>query len=264
MPELWSFSFFRYTVGVSVVLSVLFALVSCIIVARRLTFLAIGTEHAAFGAVGLAQVLNTPVFPTTVIFCMLITVFAGRMYKKNSDLGTNLLFSAAMAFGMIALSISKRQSFNLMNFLFGDLIGVTREYFIFALVVAVIILLILTPAFGKIVYLSFDFDSAVVSGVKVGFWDTIVYIALALSIIIGIQLVGVLLIAAMSVLPAAFALLWKKNMNATLLIAFLFNLASMFLGIFMSVIFDVAPGALIVLNALLLYFISKILLKYAY
>lgn len=261
MISLWQFAFFRYAIEISIILSLLFALISFIILVRRLSFLAIGTEHAAFGGVGLAQITGLPVFPTTTIFCALVTVIAGQTHKKQSDAGTSLFFSGSMALGMILLSLSHKNSFNLVSFLFGDLIGITIYDLWFSLGITCLILLILLPAMGKILYISFDRDSAIISGLKIKFWDTIVYIALSISIILGIRLVGVLLVAAMTVLPASFALLWQKKVLTSLIIAFIFSLISMIGGILLSAILDIAPGALIVVIAVIIYFIGKIIKK---
>lgn len=254
---LWQFSFFRYAVGISFVLSVLFALISFIIVVRRLSFLAVGTEHAAFGGIGLAKFLGWDVFPVTLGFSMLLTVLAGLGARKSHltpETNTSLLFSAAMAFGTMLFSISRSSGFNLTGFLFGDIIGITRTDLITALILTTIVVVVILPAFGKVIYLSFDPQGAVVAGANSNLWDALVYAALSASIVLGIKLVGVLLVAAMTVLPGAFALLWKKNVIHTLIIAFFFTLFSMVAGVLFSFVWDMAPGSLIVSVAVVIYF----------
>ncbi|SFB71938.1 zinc transport system permease protein [Brevinema andersonii] len=254
---LWQFSFFRYAVGISFVLSILFALISFIIVVRKLSFLAVGTEHAAFGGVGLAKFLGWNVFPVTLGFSMLLTVLAGLSSKKSHltpETNTSLLFSAAMAFGTMLFSLNRGSGFNLMGFLFGDIIGITHTDLITAVILTSIVIFIIVPAFGKIIYLSFDRQGAIVAGANSDLWDTLVYAALSASIVLGIKLVGVLLVAAMTVLPAAFALLWKKNTIRTLMIAFCFTLFSMLTGVLLSFVWDIAPGSLIVAVAVVIYF----------
>ena len=260
MSTLFQYSFFNYAIGISIVLSLLFALVSFIIVTRKLTFLAIGTEHAAFGGVGLANFLQIDQFFTTMIFCAFVTVFAGRSHSKVSDMGISMLFSGAMAFGMILLSIDGG-SFNLLSFLFGDLIGVTAREFLFTTIATIVIFAIVLPNISKILFITFDRDTAEVSGVNVDFWDTIIYIILSVSIILGIKLVGVLLVAAMTVLPAAFALLWQKTTTITFIISFLFSMLVMVGGIILSFYLDIAPGALIVSLAVILYFVARLIQK---
>ncbi len=256
MNVLFQFSFFYYAIAISVILSFLFALISFILVTRKLTFLAIGTEHAAFGGAGLARIMNWDQLTTTLIFCTIVTVLAGRSHKKTSDLGISLFFSGAMAFGMILLSLEGNNSFNLVGFLFGDLIGITKKELIFSFITVLTIMIIMLPSLGKITYLSFDREAAIISGVNAELWDTIVYIVLSISIILGIKLVGVLLVAAMTVLPAAFALLWEQNISKTLGISCIFSLFAMILGIFCSFFLDLAPGALIVAIAVSVYFIG--------
>lgn len=261
MHELFHYSFFYYAVAISVVLSLLFALISFIIVVRKLSFLAIGTEHAAFGGAGLAQLLKTDHFMTTALFCMILTVFSGKIYKKSTDMGVSLLFSGAMALGMIFLSISENSSFNLMGFLFGDILGIGMQELIISLLFLVGIFLVVLPSFKKILFVIFNRDMAQIAGVNVDFWDTVIYIVLSLSVVLGISLVGVLLIAAMTILPAAFALLFQKNVKNTMIISFIFSLLVMISGIVSSFYYDIAPGALIVVIAIVSYFVCKLYFK---
>ncbi|MGL4561505.1 MAG: metal ABC transporter permease [Brevinema sp.] len=254
---MWEFSFFRYAIFISIVLSFLFTLISFIIVTRKLSFLAIGTEHAAFGGMGIANFMGWDPFTTTSIFCMIVTIIAGKTHKKSTDTGTSLFFSGAMALGMVLLAWNRTNSFNLMGFLFGDLIGVTQSDLLIGMIVTCVVYAIFIPSLGKILYISFDRDSAIVSGIPVNIWDAVVYASLSLSIILGIKLVGVLLVVAMTILPATFALLWQKNISTTFMISFFYTLFSMISGILFSIQFNIAPGALIVLTAVFVYLLSK-------
>ncbi|MGL4388352.1 MAG: metal ABC transporter permease [Brevinema sp.] len=254
---MFEFVFFRNAILISIILSFLFALISFIIVTRRLSFLAIGTEHAAFGGIGIANLIGWDPFLVSSIFCVGLTIIAGKTHKKTADIGTNLFFSGAMALGMTLLSFNKNKSFNLMGFLFGDLIGITSQEIMIGLIITIIVYAFFLPFFGKILYISFDRELAIVAGVRAGILDTIIYASLSLSIILGIRLVGVLLVSAMTILPASFSLLWQKNIRTTLLISFFYTIFSMIAGIFLSIQLDIAPGALIVLIAVLIYLASK-------
>ncbi|MGL5956744.1 MAG: metal ABC transporter permease [Brevinema sp.] len=257
----FQYSFFMNALGVALILSVLFALISFLIVTKKLSFLAIGTEHAAFGGIGLAHLMGWNQLITTMIFCSLVTVFAGRSHKKSSELGISLLFSASMAFGLILLSFAENNAFNLKAFLFGDLMAISYQELEIAFIVVVLVLSLILPNLNKILFVIFDSDAAFVSGIQVDFWNTVLYIILSVSIILGIRLVGVLLVASMTVLPAAFALLWQKNMRYSLLIAFIFTALSMVGGILLSFYWDIVPGALIVALATLGYFMAKLFRK---
>ncbi len=244
---------------VAVLLSILFTLISFLIVTKRLSFLAIGTEHAAFGGMGIAHYFGLDQLSTTMIFCSFITVFAGHTHKKSSELGISLLFSASMALGLILLSLSPQNTFNLQAFLFGDLLAISKRELLFSSIFVAVILLIILPNLNKILFIIFDRDMAFVSGIKVDFWNTILYVVLSVSIILGIKLVGVLLVASMTVLPATFALLWQRNMWQSLVIAFVYTVLTMIGGILLSFYFDTVPGALIVSLATGIYFLMKLL-----
>lgn len=264
--EVFSYQFFRYALIVAFLSSLLFAVLSFIVVSRRLSFLAVGTEHAAFGAVGLARILNLPDFPVTFIVCILLTVLAGRRSRLSSDAHTGIIFSSSMAVGMILLALSSGSAgtFNLTAFLFGNILGISFPFLVFAFILTAFILVLLLPAFGKILYLSFDRDGAEVAGARADLWDMIVYASLSAGVVLGIKLVGVLLVAALTVLPASFALLWGRGVKSSLWAALLYTLFCFYLGIFLSVFLDIPPGALIVVLAAGIYFIAKFIVERRY
>lgn len=258
---LLQFSFFTNALIIALLLSIIFSLLSFFIVTKKLSFLAVGTEHAAFGGVGLAHILGWNQLITTMIFCTLITIFAGHTHKKSSELGISLLFAIAMAFGLILLAFVPNNAFNLQAFLFGDLLAISKSEIISTFIFISIVLIILLPNLHKILFIIFDKDIAYVAGINVTFWNTILYAILSMSIVFGIKLVGVLLVTAMTLLPAMFALLWKKNILISLGIAFIFTLISMVSGITLSFYWDIVPGALIVMIGSSVYFFMKWITK---
>lgn len=263
--EIFSYSFFRCALGAAFLLALLFSLLSFIVVSRRLSFLALGTEHAAFGAAGLAQILALPAFPVTFVFCIVLTVIAGRRSRASSaDAQSSLIFAAAMAGGMVLLALSGRMgrggAFNLTSFLFGNLLGLDTAFLLFAAAVTALILAALLPALGKIFYLSFDRDAALVSGTPADFWDTLVYASLSAGIVLGMKLVGVLLVSALAVLPASFALLFGRGLKFSMAVSFIYTLFCLYGGLGLSLLFDLPPGAAVVLLAAFIYFCAKYLI----
>lgn len=260
MNSVFQFSFFYYSIGICVILSFLFTIVSFLIVMQRLSFLAIGTEHAAFGGIGLAHVLQKDPLLTTMLFCSCLTIFSVRFHKKIAETSISLFFSGAMAFGMILLSLKGGAPFNFMGFLFGDLINITLREFLIATIITLCVGFTILPSLPKIIFLIFDRDMAVVSGLNEIFWDVVIYATLSVTIILGIKLVGILLVSAMTVLPVSFGILWEKDVFGTLIISFFFTLTMMILGVLISCFFDLSPGSLIVILSVIIYFASRIFL----
>ncbi|MGL5255180.1 MAG: metal ABC transporter permease [Brevinema sp.] len=265
MIELLSYSFFQNALIAAFVLSLLFSILSFIVVSRRLSAIVIGTEHAAFGTAGLAYLLGVPSFPVTFVLCILITSITGLRARRAPDSSINLLFTTVMAGGTLLLSyatqIGRGGGFNLTAFLFGNLLGINTGFLFFTIAVAILILLMILPALGKILYLSFDHDGAFVAGASTVFWDLVVYASLSAALVLGMRLVGVLLIAALAILPASFSLLWCKGIKQSVWISFAFTLFIFYMGIFLSTLYDLPPGAVIVALGATLYFISQQILN---
>ncbi|MGL5721674.1 MAG: metal ABC transporter permease [Brevinema sp.] len=264
MTELFSYAFFRNALVAAFVLSLLFSILSFIVVSRRLSAIVIGTEHAAFGTAGLAYLLGIPSFPVTFVLCILITSITGLRSRNAPDSSINLLFTTVMAGGTLLLSYAAQMGrsggFNLTAFLFGNLLGINTGFLIFTIAVATLILGLVLPALGKILYLSFDHDGAFVAGASTVFWDLVVYASLSAALVLGMRLVGVLLIAALAILPASFSLLWSKGLKQSVWISFLFTLFIFYGGITLSVLYDLPPGATVVALGAVIYFVAQLIL----
>lgn len=257
MADLFHLQFFRNAFAMSVVLSVLFGVLSFFVVMRKMSFLGAGISHTAFGGVALGVLLGLNPFITSFAFCVAAAILIGRLVRYGRisyDMGIGIFFSFSMALGAIFLSLKKGYAFDLMSYLFGNILGVTAADTLIALGALALFIPFIMIFMRRILFMTMDEEVAAVSGVATGALDTALLVFLAGIIVVSIKIVGIILVSALVVLPASFGLLVSRRYGIVLLWGVIYSLVIMIGGLFLSYALDTPAGATMVTAGTLLYF----------
>ncbi|MCU0848791.1 MAG: metal ABC transporter permease [Spirochaetes bacterium] len=258
MTELLGMRFFTNALVMCLLLSFLFGTLSFFVVMRRMSFLGAGVSHAAFGGVAIGILLGIDPFYTSFVFCTLSAVLLGKLVKSGNisyDTGIGILFSFSMALGAIFIALKKKYTFDLMGYLFGNILGVTSFDMMVSLATTAVFIPFIFACMHKILFMTFDEEVAAVSGVRTGLLDTVMLIFLAAIIVISIKIVGIILISALVVLPASFGILLTKNYRRVIAAGIAYTLAIMVGGLLLSYYLDLPTGATIVSLGTAVYFV---------
>ena len=264
MIELFHLHFFRNAFIMSVLLGILFGTLSFFVVMRKMSFLGAGIAHTAFGGVALGVLIGLDPFITSLIFCTLAAILLGKLvrYGKISyDMGIGIFFSFSMALGALFLAFKRGYAFDLMSYLFGNILGVTFGDALIALGILCVFLPFIFIFIHRILFMTMDEEVAAVSGIKVSLLDTILLVFLAAIIVTSIKIVGIILVSALVVLPASFGLLVSKNYRIVIISGILFTMVVMIGGLFLSYLLDTPAGATMVTGGTALYFLALIAFK---
>ncbi len=264
MIELFQLNFFRNAFMMGILLGILFGFLSFFVVMRKMSFLGAGIAHTAFGGVALGVLLGVDPFFTSLAFCVISAILIGklaRLGRISYDMGIGIFFAFSMALGAIFLSLKKGYSFDLMSYLFGNILGVTLVDNAVALVTLLFFAAFIFLFMNRILFMTIDEEVASVSGVRTEILDTCLLVFLAGIIVISIKIVGIILVSALVVLPAGFGLLVSKDYRRVILAGILFAVFVMTGGLFLSYYLDLPTGATIVTSGTLLYFISLVIVK---
>ena len=259
MAELFQLQFFRNAFAMSIVLSVLFGMLSFFVVMRRMSFLGAGISHTAFGGVALGALIGLDPFLTSFVFCVAAAILIGRLVRYGRisyDMGIGIFFSFSMALGAIFLSLKKGYAFDLMSYLFGNILGVALADTVIALAALALFVPFIMIFMRRILFMTMDEEVASVSGVPTGALDTALLVFLAGIIVVSIKIVGIILVSALVVLPASFGMLVSRRYQIVLLWGVLYSLIIMIGGLFLSYALDTPAGATMVTAGTVLYFIA--------
>lgn len=252
LQEAYSHGFMIRATVAAVAVALVCSAMSIFVVLRRLAFAGAGISHIAFGGVALAVLLGWPPGLGAALFAMGAAAILARRVSRRSlseDTVIGVLFAAAMAFGVILLQYGGARNVDLMSFLFGNILTVSPQELVFILVLSAVVLAILAVFFPALIFSSFDEETAQISGLPVARLNLLLLMLLALTVVLSIRAVGLLLVAAMLVIPGAVAMLRCRGMWSFLVVSLVVGVVSTLLGLVLSYLIDKPSGAVIVLVA---------------
>ncbi len=250
----------------SLVAGALIALITPIIgvflVLRRYSLIADTLAHVSFAGVALGAFLGVSPVYTALGATVVAAVGIERVRVSTKLFGESalaLFLSASLAFAAVLLSITKTQSVNLFQYLFGSIVTVQPSDLL-SLALAGLVLVVVCGLFYKeFLYLAYDERSAQVSGLPVGRLNALFIVLCAVVIALSIPIVGVLLVAALVVIPALVALDWGRRLLPTICIAEAVSLIGVLSGIVISFYANTATGGTIVLVLVFIFILSATL-----
>lgn len=254
--DIFQYTFIIRGLEAGVVVALIAPLIGIFLVLRRYSLIADTLAHISFAGVALGLFFGlNPILTaigTTVISSLGIESLrtSKKVYGESS---LALFLSGALAVALILLSLAKGFNANLFSYLFGSIVTVTQNDIYVISLFATITAFLLILFYKELVYISFDEESAKVSGIPTRFINLLLIILAALVISISIPIVGILLISALMIIPVVTALQFKKNFSTTIFIAEIISVFSVISGIISSFYLNISTSGAIVLIMLAIF-----------
>jgi ABC-type Mn2+/Zn2+ transport system permease subunit len=229
------------------------------VVLRRLAFIGVGISHSAIGGVALGLVLGLNPLLTGGLFAVAVGLGIGAIGRRGAvsqDAVIGVFFSGAMALGVVLVSLQRGYQQDLFGYLFGNVLAISTNELVALAVLGALILGVVAATFQRHLFVAFDEEVALAYGHRVPLLDTLLVVLLAATVMLGVRLVGVLLIEALLVVPAASAALWAAHYRAQLALATGLAVASGLVGLVLAYRLDLAAGGTIALVTVAVFFAS--------
>jgi ABC-type Mn2+/Zn2+ transport system permease subunit len=229
------------------------------VVLRKLSFIGDGLAHASFAGIVIAYLRGGSFWIGAAIATIITALGIGFVHRRANvslDTAIGVLFTGAFALGIFLMSRSTRATLDLQSFLFGNILGVSPNDLALVVGLGVIVAVVVGALWRPLLYTSFDRVVAQAAGIHERFVDDALLVVLALTIIVSLQLVGIVLVAALLVTPAAAAAQLTKRFIPMMLLSAGFGIFSAVGGLYASYQLQASSGATIVLLATLLFFAS--------
>lgn len=227
----------------------------CFVVWRRMAYFGDATAHAAILGVALSLAFELSIFPGTLavalIMALTVTQLAGRGYAMDTLLG--VMAHSALAFGLVAVSFLSGIRIDLMAYLFGDILAVSRIDLLVIWSGAALVVGLITWRWSALLASTLNEDLAYASGFDPKREQLILTVCLAITVAVAIKVVGVLLIAAMLIIPAAAARGTARTPEAMAAIAAAIGAISTVAGLRGAYVFDTPAGPSIVCVAAMMF-----------
>jgi len=252
LTEPFVFPFMQRALIAAIIVGVVCAVLGCFVVLRSMAFLGDALAPAVLPGVAIAYLagMNTLIgaLIAAVLVALAISAFAQHGTLRE-DTAIGILFAAALALGVLLISTIRTYATDLTHIMFGDVLGVSRLDLIVTGILAFVVLLTVVLLFKELLLVSFDPVLAHTLGRRPGLYRTLLMLMLAVTIVVSLRTVGVGLVVALLVTPAATAYLLARRLVAMMLVSALLGVASGVVGLYLSYYLDVSTGAAVVLVA---------------
>ncbi|OPJ56378.1 metal ABC transporter permease [Alkalithermobacter paradoxus] len=250
MIEILSYDFMQRALFGGVIIGFIAPLIGIFIVLRRMSLIGDSLSHVALSGVALSAFIGINPLIGAVVFCVLGSLGIQNLrenYGKFEEVSLAVVMSGGIALAVVLMGLSKNIGISFMSYLFGSIGSISSFDIIVMCILAGIILIFLRIYFNKLFYISFDEETAKVSGIEVDLINNIFMILISFMIVISMRIVGILLISSLVVIPVAAAMQVSKSFKNTLILSCVFGEISVLCGIILSYYFDLASGGIIVL-----------------
>lgn len=258
----FEFAFFGRALLAAVLVGAVTGALGPFVVVRRMAYIGQGLSQSVLGGVGVALVYGAGLYSGAVVATAVATaaIFVTRRRGVPVDTAIGIVASTMFALGVAVISANRDRRLNITNLLFGNVLGVDRGDIILVGVVALIVASLLFVFYKPLLAATHNPTVAAAHGVRVGMIELLFNVLLALAVITALQVLGVLLVAATLLLPAATASLVFGSFGRLMLMSITLGVVSAVVGLYLSYYHDIASGPAIVLTGAAVFAIVAVVL----
>ena len=250
LAEAISFTFVQRALLVGTLIALCCAFLGSFLVLRKLSLIGDGLAHVSFATVALAMLLAaSPLLvsiPLVTLASLLILTLSERT-GMHGDAAIGLVSSFSIAAGVLVASLAQGFNVDLMSFLFGSILVISHADVLISVALAAVILGAVVLFYNQLFAVTYDEDFARVLGLNTRMINYMTAMLTAMTIALGIRVVGTMLISSLIVFPTVTALQVSKGFKSTIAVAAVVSVACVVLGVFASYVYNLPTGAVIVL-----------------
>lgn len=256
--DIFSYGFAVRALTAGLLVALCASLLGVNMVLKQFSMLGDGLSHVAFGASAVALAVGAAplrvAIPVVIAAAFLLLGISGKT-KIKGDAATAMVSSGALAVGVIVASITTGMNTDINNYMFGSILSVGKEELWTAAALAVTVLAVYLMFYRKIFACAFDERFSAACGVKVRLYNGITAVLTAVTVVIGMRMMGALLISSIMTLPALSAMRICKRYGSTVIVSAIVSLISFTAGLLLSFMFDMPAGASVVVVQMAVFFI---------
>lgn len=234
---------------VGILVSLCAALLGVTLVLKRFSMIGDGLSHVGFGALAVATVMNAApmvvAIPVVIAAAFILLRLSGSG-KIKGDAAIALISTSALAIGVMAVSMSDGMNVDINSYLFGSIISVGKEDVLISVALAAAVLIVFVFFYTKIFAITFDESFAKATGTNVSAYNMLIALLTALTIVIGMRLMGSMLISSLIIFPALCSMRVFKSFLSVTICSAVISVVTFIAGMLISYMADTPCGASIV------------------
>lgn len=259
-----SYPFLVRALIVGTLVSLCAALLGVSLVLKRYSMIGDGLSHVGFAALAVASVLNLAplavAIPVVVIAAFLL-LRLNENSKLKGDAATAILCSSALAAGVMITSVVDGMNADLNSYMFGSILAMSNEDVILSIALSAVVLVMFILFYNRIFSVTFDENFAKATGTKTTLYNMVIALLTAITIVLGMRMMGTLLISSLIIFPALTAMRVFKRFLSVILCSAVLSVGCFLVGMALSFAFSLPTGAAIVAVNLVMFLIFSLIGK---
>ena len=253
--EMLSYPFMTRAFLVGSLVALCSALLGVSLVFKRYSMIGDGLSHVGFGAMAIAAAMNaaplTVTIPVVIVAAILLLRISGNA-KIKGDAAIALISTTSLAVGVMVISLTTGMNTDVYNYMFGSILAMSAEDVKLSLVLSVFVLILFIVFYHKIFAITFDETFARATGVKAGVYNTLIAVLTAVTIVLGMRMMGALLISSLIIFPALTSMRVCRTFKSVIINAAVISVVCLIAGVTLSYVAATPAGASVVLANLVM------------
>lgn len=253
------YEFMQNAIFTGLLISIACGIIGTYVVLKRIVFLSGGVAHAAYGGIGLGYLLQIPPLIMAVAFSLLASfsmAFVHRKTKERSDTIIGVMWAIGMALGIVFVDLAQGYKADLMSYLFGSILAVSRSEIFLMLVLDAVILVMVVLFFKEFLAIAFDENYATILNIPVDWLYALLVGLIGLTVVMMMRVVGLIMVIALLTIPPAISNMFVKDLKRMMILSVLLSMSFTVIGLFGSYLLDLTSGAVIILVSGFAYLVS--------
>jgi zinc transport system permease protein len=264
VQELFAYPFIQRAVIVGILVSLCAALLGVTLVLKRYSMIGDGLSHVGFGALALAMALNLAPLEVAIPVVVAAAFFLLRISESSKikgDAAIALISTSSLALGVIVIAMTTGMTTDVCNYMFGSILSMSKNDVRLSIVISILVIILYLVFYNKIFAITFDESFAQATGINTKKYNSLIAFLTAVTIVLGMRMMGALLISSLIVFPALTSMRLIKSFRGVVISSTVISVSCFVLGIIFSYICAAPTGASVVAVNLALFIIFSVISK---
>lgn len=250
LMEMFSYTFLVRAVIVGLLVSLCAALLGVSLVLKRYSMIGDGLSHVGFGTLAIATALNAAPLTVSIPIVVLAAFLLLRISENSKikgDAAIALISTSSLAIGVVVISFTTGMNMDVCNYMFGSILAMSKNDVILSVILAIIVLILFVLFYNKIFAVTFDENFAKATGVKTGLYNMLIAFLTAITIVLGMRMMGALLISSLIIFPALTSMRICRTFKSVTICSAIVSIICFFFGVVGSYAYATPTGASVVI-----------------
>lgn len=260
--EMFSYDFIIRATLVGALVSLCAALLGVSLVLKRYSMIGDGLSHVGFGALAIAAAFNLSPLKITIPVVVISAFFLLKLSENSKIKGDSaiaLISTGALALGVTVTSVTKGMNTDINNYMFGSILAMDTDDVKLSIILSAVVIVMFVIFYNRIFTVTFDEAFAKASGIKTDIYNMLIAVLTAVTIVLGMRMMGALLISGLVIFPALTSMRICKRFKSVIICSAVISVAGFFVGMIASYALSLPTGASVVIVNVIMFAVFSVI-----